>query len=231
MRFRIVTAKQGIILLIVVSLILVYLWQVKVRVSNVIIEIHDVSPLNGVEVSKYIAKKYSKFNTTIYLFVILNHGYVADISKDKEFMSNLRELENAANLCVHGYSHSDEDFSNVPFAKNRIELIDSFLRNTTLNFSDCFSPPFWRYSQQSVDILASHFDTVFLKNSIIYKGRMKHTITIQAPLRNSEILWLLTLFYAKCKIAFGDGDIVRIVFHEKNDINLVDFFLKNLIES
>ncbi len=226
--------KPSIILLAVIfslTLLIAWLWQVKVTASNVIIEVYDVSPLNGVEVSEYITKEYSKCNATIYLFIIPNHGYVADISQNEGFLSNLGELANHAKLCIHGYSHSNEDFSNVSFTKDRISLIKSFLRNSTLNFSSCFAPPFWRYSQQSLNILAKRFEVVFLKDFVIYRGKPKNTISIQAPLRNSKILWFLTLLYAKFEITRNnDSNVIRITFHEGNSVDLINFLLRNLLK-
>ena len=123
-------------------------------------------------------------------------------------------------ICVHGYSHRIND---IPWNS-------TFMNRVGFLFNSCYAPPFWKIDDEKLKLAKNHYKIIFLKDRIVINNETAQTLTLHMPMSNNKFLWYLYLYRARLNLLIHRHKIVRIVFHEGYSPNIVDFFLRKLLE-
>ncbi len=173
------------------------------------LEIHDVSPLYGIDKVEELVKIAEKYNVSkIYIFLIPKHG---NFSLNKEFAEKLKKIcrKPKCEIGVHGYMHAEDEFNvGKREAENLIKLIKKELSEYNIT-ARIFLPPRWQISEEALEIVKRDFDAVFLKDKIIFKN-------YSLNYWDHEYCWYKTNIILKKKAEIDyiiSGDVFRLSVH------------------
>ncbi len=202
----------------------------KNKKKEIWLEIHDVSPIYGIDKVYELIKTAEKYNVSrIYVFLIPKHG---NMSLNKEFVEELKKMcrKPKCEIGVHGYTHVKNEFNvGREEAEKLVSLIKKELSKYNIN-SRIFLPPRWEISEEALEVVKENFDAVFLEDKIIYGN-----YTIKSW--DHEYCWYKTNIFLKKKAEFDyiiSGDIFRLSVHvnasnTKECIEFLNEFLKDKI--
>ncbi len=199
-------------LILVLAIILILLLAIHLRSEekkDIILEIHDASPIYGIEKVRELIKIGEKYNVSkIYVFLIPKHG---NKSLNIEFVENLKKIcrKPKCEIGIHGYAHLENEFNvDRKKANELVNLIKDELYKFNLT-SRAFLPPMWKISKEALEVVEKNFEIVFLKDRIIFKN-----YTIKA--KEHEYCWYGTNIVLKKKAEFDymtSSNIFRLSVH------------------